>query len=785
MLRNYFKIAFRSLWKNKGYSALNIFGLAIGITCAALILLWVEDEMSFDKWIVDKELVYKIPTNQKYEGEWRTFFEATPGPLAEALKTEIPEITNAARMRDTDFLFTVGDNTISSNGSYADADLFKIFGLNFIAGNANDAFKNKNGIVITQKIASLLFDENQSGLGEIIQVDQNTNYTVTGIIEDLPKNTSNQFSWLVPFENFTDGKEWTQDYGSNFTNTFVKVAPGSDFEKTNSKVKALMPLKTGDDEVEAILFAANDWHLRSEFKNGKIIGGRIDYVRMFSFIALIILIIAGINFMNLSTARSEKRANEVGMRKALGSGKRQLIFQFIVEAVLTAVISGVVSILLLIILLPQFNALIDKQIALDLGRPLHFLSILILTLICGVFAGIYPAFYLSSFKPIEVLKGTRKQSGSASIIRKGLVITQFAVSIIFIISTIVVYQQIQHVKSRNLGIEKENLIEVPVNGDIVKNFKSIEQQLQSSGLVQGAGLSNSQVLSAGNNSSSASWKGKSTSDDILISYRFVTSDFFKTTGMEIMEGKGFNTTEAQDSAKVLISSSLAKLIKTDNVLGEKIDWQGWNFTVVGVVKDYLYGDMYGTSDPVLFYHQAEGANYMYIKPTPGKEMTNVLKELEGVLALQNPGFPFEYKFVDEDFNNRFKSEQLVGNLSQIFAILAIIISCLGLFGLSAYTAEQRRKEIGVRKVLGSSVANIVRLLSTDFMRLVLIAILIAIPVSWWIMQDWLEGYAYRTEINWWVFVLAAFLAIMIAIITVSFQAVKAAVANPVKSLRSE
>jgi ABC-type antimicrobial peptide transport system permease subunit len=489
--------------------------------------------------------------------------------------------------------------------------------------------------------------------------------------------------------------------------------------------------------------------------------------------------------MNLATARSEKRANEVGMRKALGSGKKHLIFQFITEAVFTAILAGVISILLLIILLPQFNVLIEKQIALDLGRPLHFLSIIIITLICGIFAGIYPAFYLSSFKPIEVLNGTRRQSGSASLIRKGLVITQFAVSIIFIISTIVVYQQVQHVKSRNLGIEKENLIEVPVNGDIVKNFKSIEQELQSSGLIEHAGLSNSQVLSAGNNTASANWKGKTTTEDILVSYRFVTSDFFKTTGMEIEEGNGFSRTEVQDSAQVLISESFAKLMNSDNVLGQTIDWQGWTFTVQGVVKDYLYGNMYGTSDPVLFYHQSEGANYMYIKPSQGKAITVVLKEIEGVLASHNPGFPFEYKFVDEAFNDRFKSEQLVGNLSQIFAILAIIISCLGLFGLSAYTAEQRRKEIGVRKVLGSSVSNIVRLLSKDFMRLVLIAILIAIPISWWIMQNWLEGYAYRTEINWWVFVFAAIAAIMIAIITVSFQAIKAAVANPVESLRTE
>lgn len=787
MLRNYFKIAWRSLWKNRGYSALNIFGLAIGITCASLIFLWVEDELNFDQSIPDKELVYAVPTNQKYDGEWRTFFEATPGPLAAVLKTEIPEITKAARKRDADFLFSVGDNSINSSGSYADADLFDIFSLNFIAGNPNGAFTTKKAIVITQKVAKILFGDSQKAIGKTVQVNQKTNYTITGVIEDFPQNTSFPFSWLVPFENFTDGKEWTQGYGANFTDTFVKLAPGSDFDQVNKKVKAVLPAKTNDKDTEAILFSANDWHLRGEFKNGKISGGRIEYVRLFSFIALIILIIACINFMNLATARSEKRANEVGMRKALGSGQKQLILQFITEAVLTALLAGVLSILLLSILIPQFNLLIDKNLELALFRPSHFIPLIGITMICGILAGIYPAFYLSSFKPIEVLKGSRRKLGSATFIRKGLVVTQFAVSIIFIISTLIVYQQVQHVKTRNLGMNKENLIEIPAaNGDIIKKFKTIEQELKSSGMVQSAALMNSQILSEGNNTSSLQWQGKPEGEDILISFRTVTPSLFDVAGMEISKGKGFSSSQAADSSNVLISESFAKLMHTDDVLGKTIYWQEEHvFTVVGVVKDFLYGDMYGTSDPVLFYHQAEGANYLYIKPKEGIAMTSVIAAIEDVFKNQNPGFPFEYRFVNDAFNERFKSEKLVGNLSQIFAVLAIIISCLGLFGLSAYTAEQRRKEIGVRKVLGSSVPGIVRLLSKDFMKLVFIAIILAIPLAWWAMQNWLENFAYRINIDFWVFIIAGLIAILIAIVTVSFQAIKAAIANPVKSLRTE
>lgn len=786
MFRNYFKIAFRNLWKNKGYSFLNIFGLAIGITCASLILLWVEDEVNFDQSIPDKDLVFNVPTNQKYEGEWRTFFMATPGPLAGVLKTEIPEISKAARKRNKNFLLSVGDKSINSEGSYADKDIFAIFGLKFIYGNPKQAFENKKSIVITQKIASIFFNNSQEAMGKAIQFDQKTNYIVTGVIENFPENTSYPSSWFVPFENFTDGKEWTKGYGANFTNTFVKLAPGVSVKKVNKKVKAILPAKTGDKETEAILFSANDWHLRANFKNGEISGGRIEYVRLFSFIALIILIIACINFMNLATARSEKRANEVGMRKALGSGKNQLIFQFITEAVFTAFLSGVVSVFLLMILIPHFNELIDKDLSLALSKPSHFIPILLITLICGFLSGLYPAFYLSSFKPIDVLKGSKRQTGAASITRKSLVVIQFSASIIFIISTIIVYQQVQHVKNRDLGMEKENLIEVPAaNGDIIKNFNSIEQELKSSGLVESATLMNSQILSGGNNTSSVQWQGKPDNEDVLISIRTVTPNFFKTTGMEIKEGKGFGTVQAADSSNVLISESFAKLINTENVVGKTINLQGQMFTIKGVVKDFLYGDMYGTSDPVIFYNQAEGANYLYIKPTTGANMGNTLQEIEQVLKSQNPGFPFEYRFVDEAFNERFKSEQLVENLSQIFALLAIIISCLGLFGLSAYTAEQRRKEIGVRKVLGSSVLGIVQLLSKDFMKLVLLAILMSVPIAWYVMQNWLEDFAYRTEINWWVFVIAGLIAVCIALITVSFQAVKAAIANPVKSLRTE
>lgn len=786
MLKNYLKIAWRSLWKNKGYSALNIFGLAIGITCASLIFLWVEDEINFDSVFPKQDEVYYLPTNQQYEGEWRTFY-STPGPLAKDLKEEIPEIVRSARTWSGNLLFTEGENGINRTGRYADADFLEIFSLQFVEGNIKNAFDRPDAIVLTQKTASELFGQNTQVLNKPLRVDNKHNYVITGVVKDLPENVTFDFEWLVPFERFLEGedKEWAEEYGNQFADTFVELTPDADFTTVDAKVRKLLPSKTDDgDNTYAFLHSMKDWHLRSKFEDGKKVGGQITYVRLFTLIAIIILLIACINFMNLSTARSEKRAKEVGVRKVLGSGKGRLVSQFIAEALITAALAAVVSVLLVMILLPQFNILTEKQLMLRLFDPVHFACLLGITLICGLLAGWYPAFYLSSFKPVDAVKGVKTKDSSASMIRKGLVVAQFTVSIVFVISTIIVYQQVQHVKSRDLGYEKENLVKMNVNGDMVKNFNPIKQEMIASGTVENVAFNNSEILSGGNNGSGLEWQGGTKTEDVLISFRFISPDFFKTAGMEILEGRGFSDDMAKDSTNILISQSFAQLMGKGSAVGKTVT-RNRPYTVIGVVKDYLYGDMYGQPDPVMYFNNPDVANFMYVRTKSGVAVTKMLAAVEEVMRTYNPAFPFEYEFVDDAFNARFQSEKLIGNLSLIFALLAIIISCLGLFGLSAYTAEQRRKEIGVRKVLGSSVAGIVRLLSQDFMRLVLVAILIAIPFAWWAMHRWLESFAYRIEINGWVFVLAGLAAVCIALLTVSFQALKAANANPVKSLRTE
>tara|TARA_R110000796_G_scaffold88850_6_gene191973 strand:- start:38881 stop:41232 length:2352 start_codon:yes stop_codon:yes gene_type:complete len=783
MFKNHIKIAWRNLKKNKGYTFLNIFGLAIGITCASLILLWVEDEVNFDSVFPKQDLVYFLPTNQKYEGEWRTF-NSTPMPLARDLKQEIPEIVRAVATSSQNLLFTEGENGINRQGRYAKADFFKIFSLQFLEGDSETAFDRPDAIVINRKTASDLFGENTQVLNKVLLVDNKDSYVITGVVRDLPENVSFGFNWLAPFERYSKGAEWMENYGSNFTETFVELAPRANFEEVNDKVKKMIPSKIDQAKTYAFLHSVKDWHLRSNFEGGKKVGGQIVYVRLFALIALIVLLIACINFMNLSTARSEKRAKEVGVRKVLGSGKRRLVSQFMAEALITAALASILSIILIFILLPQFNLLVEKQIELRLFSPLHICSIFLITIICGLLAGWYPAFYLSSFRPVEVIKGVKAKEGSASLIRKVLVIAQFAVSIIFIISTIIVYQQIQHVKERDLGYQKENLIKMNVNGDMVKNFNPIRQEMIASGMVENIGLNNSQILYGGNNGSGFQWKGGTDTEDVLISFRHITSSFLETAGMKLVEGRNFGNDVAADSTNVLVSESLAKMMGDGDAVGKTIIREK-TYHIIGVVKDYLFGNMYGNAEPVLFFNNPDYANFMYVKGKSGIAMTKILATMEDVMKKYNPAFPFEYEFVDDAFNAMFRSEKLMGNLSRIFATLAVIISCLGLFGLSAFTAEQRRKEIGVRKVLGASVTSIVNLLSVDFLKLVLISILVAIPLAWYGMQNWLESFAYRIEINWQVFVIAGIIAIVIALLTISFQSIKAAVANPVKSLRTE
>jgi putative ABC transport system permease protein len=529
----------------------------------------------------------------------------------------------------------------------------------------------------------------------------------------------------------------------------------------------------------------NDWRLRNNFVDGKQTGGRIEFVNLFTTIAWIILLIACINFMNLSTARSEKRAREVGVRKVLGAEKKMLVFQFIGEALLMSLISVIIAICIIYLVLPGFNTLVEKKLFLGLNNPVHNTALLAIALICGLVAGSYPAIYLSSFNPISVLKGLKIKAGSAAWVRKALVVVQFTVSIVLIISTIIIYQQIQHVKSRQLGYNKNNLIEIESTGEINNHFSAIKQDLMKTGSIENASLSSAELLQMGSSSDNFSWRSKDPQKKVLITLGWVSPEHVSTTGMKIIKGRDFQQVTKSDSLNIIINETLANLMGMENPVGEIIRQDSTKYQVIGVVENFVYGDMYGKTDPLIFFCLPSRSNYMYIRLRAGADIEKSLVRIETTMKNANPGFPFNYHFLDDQFNELFKSESLIGILSRIFAILAVFISCLGLFGLAAYTAERRTKEIGIRKILGASVSGITTLLSIDFLKLIFLSFVIAFPLAWWMMHKWLQDYSYRVTINWTVFLIAGISAILIALLTISFQSIKAALSSPVKNLRTE
>jgi putative ABC transport system permease protein len=795
MFKNYFKTTCRNLWKNKGYSFLNIFGLAIGIACAGFIFLWVEDELNYDQFNIKKDRLYFIRENQKYDTYTATF-GSTPAPMAPVMQAEIPGIANTCRLGGDNSakLITIGDKSMYASGSYVDASLFSMFTFPFVQGNAKTAFKELHSMVITQSTAKKFFGDEKNIIGKTVRVDNKQDYVITGVIKNIPKNSTVQFEWVSPFQIWWDeNKSWAQSWGNNDLSTFVELKPNVSAASVNKVLYDFIQKREPKSIARPFLWTAHDWHLRDEFDNGmQTGGGRITYVHLFSIIAWIILLIACINFMNLATARSEKRAREVGVRKVLGSGKRMLIFQFIGEAIFMALLSAILAVIIMALLLPVFNLLVQKDLSLALNNPFHFAALFAITLICGLFAGSYPSLYLSSFNPVFVLKGLKMKGSSAAIIRKGLVVLQFSISIILIISTIIIYQQIQHVKNRSLGFNKNNLLQVDMNNEMTKNYEAVQQDLLSTGLIDNIAVSNYNTLYGGNNTGGLVWEGKKTNNEVLISQRYVSPGYMKTSGIKILDGRDLVETDSVQSKKlnVLITQSLEKLMGNNTAVGKTLHWdgdpRGVVVNVVGVVNDYVYGDMYGQADPVMFFCvNTPDASNMYVRLKPNTNVETAIKKIEAVIKKDNPSYPFTYHFVDDQFNQMFQNEQLISKLSRVFAALAIIISCLGLFGLAAYTAERRTKEIGVRKVLGASVTNITTLLSKDFLQLVFISCIVAFPVAWWMMHNWLQNYKYKIEISWWIFLAAGISAILIALITISFQSIKAAIANPVKSLRTE
>jgi predicted permease len=793
MLKSFFTTAQRMLSKNTTYSFLNIFGLAIGIACAGLIFLWVGDEVSYDHAYVKRDRLYMVMENEVLAKDIRTH-SSTPGPMAPVMKTELTGIDNTCRATEDGKpqLFKIGDRSVLATGRFVDSSLFSMFTLPFVQGNAQSAFAHLYSVVLTESTAKKFFGAEKNVVGKTVRMDNDQDYIVSGVIKDLPRNSSLQFEWVAPFDIFFQQNDYIRKWGNNSLTTYVELNPATNPASVNLQLANYLQKRRATSNIHLFLFGMNDWRLHNQFDNGKQTGGgRIAYVHLFSVIAWIILFIACINFMNLATARSEQRAKEVGVRKVLGAGKGGLIAQFMGEALVMALLATAVAVAIIALVLPSFNVLVQKSLSLDLGNPVHLAALLLIAVVCGLVAGSYPALYLSSFNPASVLKGFQLKASGAVVVRKGLVVLQFSISIVLIIATLIIYQQIQHVKSRELGFNKDNLLELDVQGVISAHFDVIRQDLINTNVVKDAALSDHPTITGGNNTDGFTWDGKDPGRRVLISNRYVSPQFLATSGMHLLDGRNVRESDTMSAHRigVVITASLAKMLGKGSAVSKFIWFQGDTTnkaTVVGVVNDYVYGDMYGQPDPVMFFYgPPQNASVMYVRTTAQSDPNRTLATIEAVMKKDNPGYPFQYRFVDDQFNNLFTNETLIGTLSQVFAALAIVISCLGLFGLAAYTVERRIKEIGIRKVLGASVSGITGLLSRDFMQLVGVAILVAFPVSWWLMHNWLQDYAYRTTIQWWVFAAAGGLALLITLLTVGLHALRAARANPIKTLRTE
>jgi len=786
MIRNYFKAAMRSLLKNKGFTLLNVGGLAVGIACATLIFLWVESELTYNHYFANRDNIYKVKDKQTYNGETYVF-DATPGPLAQAMKAEIPGIKAAARSTWTNnTLFALGDKTVYEPGNYVDPPFLSIFKLKFVRGNAASALSQLHALVISEKMAKTFFHTTDV-VGKTLKVDNSKDYVITGVVQDMPENVSVKFEWLGLFKTFENDNPWLKQWGSNGIITYAEVPPNVDVNAINKKLYNFVEGKQKGASAKMSIYPMNRWRMYDTFdKSGHEIEGRKKYVNLFSLIAWIVLVIACINFMNLATARSEQRAREVGVRKVLGAPRIKLILQFIGESLFLSLTSTFVAVLIVYIALPSFSTLVQKQLSFNISEALHLLGLLAITLICGLIAGSYPAFYLSSFNPVKVLKGLKIESAvGAGFIRKSLVVIQFAASVVLIISTIIIYRQIQHAKDRELGYKKQDLVYLFMQGKMNERFDAVKNDLLATGVVKNACVSTQTVLQVGTNTGDYGWPGKDPGKELLVGQDYVSPEFISTIGATIKEGRDFYPNAQADSNNVIINDAFAKEINAKHIIGTVITSGNGKYTVTGVINDFVYNNVYASAAPLIMFCAPKYGNVLTIRFKPGAELKTALPQLVSVIKRNSPGYPVDYKFVDDQFNLYFQAETLVGKLSGVFAALAIIISCLGLFSLSAYTAERRVKEIGIRKVLGATARGLAAMLSKDFVILVIISCVIAFPVSWWIMRSWLKNYEYHVDITVWVFIDTGVLAVVIALATVSFQAMKAALANPVKSLRSE
>jgi len=786
MIKNYLKIAFRNLKKNKGFTAINIVGLAIGMAAAILIMLWVNSQLSFDKIYPKADQLYAVGSLEPSD-EGLTVWFSTPKPLAQVVKNDIPEVKEVSRVSNSGgFLFTIGDKKIvAGSGRFVDSTFLNMFELPVLAGNPQSALKAPSNIVLTKSLALSLFGTTDI-IGKTIKIDSTESVNVSAVLGDIPSNSRfSNAEYFLPWTFMEKIGYSDENWGNSSVGLFVELDQQVNLEAVQQKFKGITK-KHADLKTENFLKQINQQFLYSEYKNGVAVGGPIEMVKIFIIIAAFILLIACINFMNLSTAQSEKRAKEVGIRKVVGAHKSSLIWQFLSESLLLAFTSGIIATLMVALLLPSFSELVGRKLFIPFSDYRFWLSFIGFILFTGFLAGSYPAFFLSSFQPIKVLKGKFIHIQQKLNPRKALVVTQFSIAVVLIISTLAIREQLQYVQERDSGYSKENIIYLSEKGDIKKNVELIKQALIEKGIASSVSRTMSPMTERWSGWDGFSWEGKDPNSIIQFNRQSADNKIVETVGLKLIEGRDFDLTKfPTDSMSAIINETAAKAMGYENPVGNYFMDGEDKFIIIGVVKDFIQESPFRSVLPTVIEGASRWLNTLHIRFNPEISTQEALRKSEEIFKQFNPNYPFEYHFLDEAYAKKFEETQRTGKLATIFAGLTIFISCLGLFGLAAYMAENRTKEIGVRKVLGASVFSVTKMLSKQFIFLVCISCLIAFPFAYWVMDKYLSDYAYRIDISWEIFVITAVLAIAITLITVSYQSIKAALANPVDSLRDE
>ena len=780
------KIAWRNLLKDKQFTFLNVMGLSAGLACALLIFLWVSDELSFDKFFANDDRVFKL-FEQRGDGNGNVFYsEESSGKLSDAVKLSVPGVEYAAAVAPPDWYpqntLSANNKNIRANGQYAEKDYFNIFSFPLLDGNKSSVLAANNSIVLSDELALKLFGTTKNIIGKAVSFEHDTTFFVSGIFKKMPVNSSQQFDYVLSFDYLRTVVTWVTNWRSTGPSNYVLLKPGADVNVFKKIIADVIRKNTDDTTTKVFAMKFSDVYLHNNYNGNVQSGGRIEYAKLFSLLAVFIMVIGCINFMNLSTAKAARRFKEVGIKKVVGAERRQLIFQFLTESFLLTIVAMLFAIVIADLLLPAFNQITAKNISLHFTWQM-IVAIICITVITGFVAGSYPALYISRFNPLSILKGKLNTSAAELLSRKGLVVFQFTLSTVLIIAVFIIYQQIQFIQNVDPGYNKNNVLRLSAEGNLFTKQDAFIAELKKIPGVNNASAINHRMVGHNYATGGLDWPGKPTNDNTYFEGFETDYDFIETMGMHIKDGRSFSRSFGTDSLAIILNEAAVNAMHLKSPVGKTIQLYGKNVQVIGVVKDFHFESMHAAIKPSFLMLVPQRRTIVASIKSNNQQAT--INAIQRLYESFNPGFPFTFNFLDEAYQQQYESEIRVSALSKYFAGLAIIISCLGLFGLAAFTAQKRRKEIGVRKVLGASAAGITAMLSKDFLKLVGISLLIAFPVAWWLMHNWLQSFAYRISITPSIFLITALIVVVISVCTISYQSIKAAIANPVKSLRSE